>query len=467
MLRFRLAVLGVAAVVGTVLTSTVRAQAGGLPSDLRLVPVATGFQQPIAIEFPPDGSGRMFVIGRLGRVDVVMPGANTPVATPFLLFIRSGQTPPAGAVSPPHGPIRTEFENGLLGFAFHPQFATNGQFFVHYNDSANHTVIARYQVSSTDPNRFNASTAQVILRIEQESSIHKGGDLAFGPDGFLYIAMGDGSDQGDPCERAETVNVADLRSGGNCNADTNFVNSGGNPNSRALLGKMLRIDVDRTTPPGSNELCAALGDGSAPYAIPGSPQSAATIPNPYVGTAVRTGNCDEIWSYGWRNPWRFSFDRQSGDLFAGDVGWDSQEEVSLEPAGSTGGLSFGWDNCEGVRVNETPVGCMGSVVPIYTYPRSAGYGSSVTGGYVYRGAVDALQGLYLFGDYISGWLLFLRRPAPPATSWTLVPWFDSNFFVAALGEDASGELYVADYLGGRVLRVSSDQIGVVFGNGFE
>jgi glucose/arabinose dehydrogenase len=429
------------------------AQAQPLPPDLALVEHASGLTQPLGVRHAGDDSARLFTIGKSGVIEIVPPGSSTPLSTPFLRLAGAGSTPPPGG-------FRSEFENGLLGLAFHPQYAANGYFYIHYNDANDDTVIARYRVSATDPNRADASTVQVLLRMDQGSNIHKGGDLAFGPDGFLYIAMGDGANQGDPCDRAQTLNPTQLAAAdgvnGECPVDTNFANSGGNPDSRALLGKVLRIDVDTPTPPGDNFLCGTLGDGSAPYSIPPT--------NPYAGSAGND-NCEEIWSYGWRNPWRFSFDRATGDMLLGDVGFNRMEEISLDPATSVGGSDFGWDNCEGTLPLEGT--CSGSVAPIYAYPRSAGFGSSVTGGYVYRGDVTLLQGLYIWGDYTTGRIFFLRPPAMAGGSWTNTPWLDTTIALVGFGEDQAGEVYVADIATGKVFKISSSQTSLIFFTGFE
>lgn len=343
-------------------------------------PVVTGLEDPVAITNA--GDSRLFITLQAGRI-MIHDGTRL-LPTPFLdiqTIVRSGN------------------ERGLLGLAFHPRYSENGFFFVNYTDLNGHTVVARYRVSA-DPNRADPNTRKQILFIEQPFANHNGGEIQFGPDGYLYVGMGDGGSSGDPGNRAQSLNN--------------------------LLGKMLRIDVDN-------------GD---PYAIPPA--------NPFVNdTAARA----EIWASGLRNPWRFSFDRDTGDLWIADVGQGQWEEVDFQPAASIGGENYGWRRLEGTHCFNPSTNCDSGnlVLPVIEYNHSTG-GCSVTGGYVYRGVrYPRLRGLYIYGDYCSGkvWSA-VRNTAGLATIRDLS---DTTFFISAFGEDFLGELYLADHNGGAVYRL--------------
>ncbi len=342
---------------------------------VRLEEVAGGFQQPTYVTHAGDGSGRLFVVEKPGRIWILVNGKVLP--EPFL-DIRDR--------------VRSrESERGLLSVAFHPDFATNGRFFVNYTDRLGHTVVAEYRVTD-DPNRADPNSERVILYIEQPAANHNGGQLQFGPDGYLYIGMGDGGRAGDPWGNAQNLGV--------------------------LLGKMLRIDVD----------------GGDPYAVPPD--------NPFVGQAdVRP----EIWAYGLRNPWRFSFDRATGDLYIADVGQNLWEEVDVVRWPSPGGQNFGWDIMEGFHCFEPPQGCdpTGLTMPVVEYGHDQG--CSITGGYVYRGRrYPDLVGTYVFSDFCSGRLWGLRF-REGTWEWTL--FLDTDLNVSSFGEDEAGEIYVVDYRG--------------------
>jgi glucose/arabinose dehydrogenase len=341
--------------------------------------IASSFDRPVQVTNAGDGSNRLFVVEQGGRVRIIDGGSVLPV--PFL-DLRSIVSPGS--------------ERGLLGLAFHPDYRTNGQFFVDYTNLAGNTVIARYQASS-DPNRADAGSAAILLTIAQPAANHNGGQLRFGPlDGYLYIGMGDG---GDPSQAQ---------------------------NNTTLLGAMLRIDVD----------------GGSPYAIPPD--------NPFVGRA----GADEIWAVGLRNPWRFSFDRATGDLYIGDVGGDTWEEVDLEQTGTAGGRNYGWP----IREGPCPLGRRDPCLPgpssvtdpiaFYDHP----FGRSVTGGFVYRGALfPALEGYYFYADFVAGWVWALRVNGTSSTTPVLL--LNAGFNVSSFGEDEAGELYIVDYGGGTVRRV--------------
>ncbi len=280
-------------------------------------------------------------------------------------------------------------ERGLLGLAFHPNYQDNGFFFVNYTDTNGDTQIARYQVSDI-PNQANPDSGKIILSIDQPYGNHNGGMIAFGKDGYLYIGMGDGGSGGDPQNHAQNLD--------------------------SLLGKILRIDVDN-------------GD---PYTVPSD--------NPFVN---QENAQPEIWSYGWRNPWRFSFDRQTGDLWVGDVGQGSYEEISFQASGQSGD-NYGWRIMEGTYCYK-PKDCTKDnlIQPIFEYGHSEG--SSITGGYRYRGeSIPNLQGAYVFGDFASGRLWIGQENNG---SWQSTEVLDTDYNISSFGEDASGELYLLDYKG--------------------
>jgi glucose/arabinose dehydrogenase len=287
-------------------------------------------------------------------------------------------------------------ERGLLGLAFHPDYAENGLFFIDYTDQNGNTVVARYHVSADDPNQADPSSAVQLLYVQQPYANHNGGDMAFGPDGYLYIALGDGGSGGDP--------------------------QGNGQNLRTLLGKILRLDVN-------------VGDG---YVIPET--------NPFVGNdAARP----EIWAWGLRNVWRYSFDRATGDLYMADVGQDQWEEIDFQPAASAGGENYGWNAYEATHIYSGQAPAADVVMPVLEYEHTNGW-CSVTGGYVYRGEqMPGLQGYYLYGDWCTGTIWAARQDN--AGHWTAVISLESGRQISSFGEDEAGELYLVDY-GGTVLR---------------
>jgi glucose/arabinose dehydrogenase len=298
------------------------------------------------------------------------------------------------------GRISAGGERGLLGLAFAPTFATDGRFFVDYTDREGNTVVSEFRAPDPAADRADPGSERVLLQIDQPFGNHNGGALATGPDGLLWIATGDGGSGGDPQGNGQSLDT--------------------------LLGKLLRIDPR-----------PAAG---APYGIPAD--------NPFVD---RAGARAEIWAYGLRNPWRFSFDRASGDLWIGDVGQGAFEEVDRWPAGSPGGPNFGWSTMEASACFDPAEGCdrAGLVLPVAEYGHDRG--CSITGGYVYRGVgVPGLAGTYLYADYCAGTIWGLEaaagKPAPRVL-------FDSGLSVASFGEDEAGEIYVVDLAGGRLLRV--------------
>jgi len=331
-----------------------------------------------------DGSGRIFLVSKAGRIWVVEDGDIR--RTPFLDIsdiVDSAQS-----------------ERGLLSVAFDPDFANNGEFYVNFSSKQGDgdTVIARYRTE--DFQAADPATGVEILRIDQPAANHNGGQLQFGPDGYLYIGMGDGGAAGDPWDNAENLQV--------------------------LLGKMLRIKVS----------------GEETYAIPAT--------NPFLGQDdVRP----EIWAYGLRNPWRFSFDRATGDLYIADVGQNLWEEIDFQPADSPGGEHYGWNTMEGNHCFDPPEGCdtSGKVLPVWEYQHPEG--CSVTGGYVYRGETfPQLQGIYFYADFCSGRIYALQRDANGG--WQSQPVLETGLNIASFGEDEAGELYVLD-LGGEVFHLVS------------
>ncbi len=405
--------------------------------------ITSGLSNPIGIMHAGDGSGRVFIIQQSGTVRVVV---NNVLQTPPLLTLRNS-APITQCRAAPASPLANVGftnggERGLLGLAFHPNFASNGQVFVSFTDSSGDSYVSRYTMADPTANVMTTTDLEscvTVVRVDQDYSNHNGGGIAFGPDGYLYFGLGDGGDGGDPCERGQTISPTQLAANdGNdfgCPSDASFTGSGGNSNSRALLGSMLRLDIDASTPAGANGLCASAAGGSANYAIPAN--------NPYVGADPATG-CDEIWAWGLRNPWRWSFDRATGDLFIGDVGQGTQEEVSFEPAASSGGLNFGWNLCEGTAFHAgSGCGTVGLTAPIITYARSGGR-CAITGGYRYRGPVLDVQGRYFFADYCSQqiWTSTFN-----GATWTQpvggTPFQTMGDLVTSFGEDEVGHLYVA------------------------
>jgi glucose/arabinose dehydrogenase len=352
---------------------------------LSLSRVTAGLNAPLFVTGAGDGSGRLYVVEQGGRIRIVGGGL---LAAPFL-DIRTRVT--AGG------------ERGLLGLAFHPTYASNGRFYVDYTDRDGNTVIAEYLRSSTNSNRASSTTERVLLRVVQPFPNHNGGMLAFGPDGFLSIGMGDGGSAGDPGNRAQST--------------------------ATRLGKLLRIDVDHRT-------------GSLQYANPSS--------NPYVG---RSG-LDDIFAIGLRNPWRFSFDRLTGDLWIGDVGQGRWEEIdrATRASGLGRGANYGWRQLEGRACFNPSSGCStsGKTMPVAVYSHSLG--CSVTGGYVYRGtAYPVLQGGYVFGDYCSGRIWALTANGPATQSPRLL--LSSGRTISSFGQGDDGTLYLTDISSGELYRL--------------
>jgi glucose/arabinose dehydrogenase len=353
------------------------------PDALEIQSVAGPFQSPLGVTNAGDGSGRLFVVEQAGRIWIVNADRTVP-SQPFLDIV-----PLVWAVS----------ERGLLGLAFHPEYRRNGRFFVNYtrrDDGA--TVIAEYRLS-TNADVADPASQRILMTVAQPFPNHNGGGLGFGPDGYLYIALGDGGGQGDPHGNAQ------------------------NPN--ALLGKILRIDVDGPRPAG------------AAYAIPAG--------NPYASG----GGAPEVWALGLRNPWRVSFDRDWGDLYIGDVGAGAWEEINRQPADGSGGLNYGWPVLEGRHCVAAGCTVTGFVNPIAEYSHAEG--CAVVGGHVYRGtAQPELVGIYVFGDWCSGRIFTLQVDEGTVTPKTVL---HSGLAISSFGEGETGEIYATDLSGGRLYRV--------------
>jgi len=289
--------------------------------------------------------------------------------------------------------VDSQNEQGLLGLAFHPNFEENGFFFVNYTGKGGHTYISRFSITA-DPNLADPDSEKVLLKIEQPYANHNGGHLLFGPDGYLYIGTGDGGSGGDPEGNAQNLN--------------------------SLLGKLLRIDVDH-------------GD---PYSVPSD--------NPYLDGRGRP----EIWASGLRNPWRYAFDRLTGDLYIGDVGQNQWEEINILPSGHPGGGNLGWDYWEGTHPYEgTPPENIQMIFPVWEYSHTPW--CSVTGGFPYRGAIPEWQGIYFYGDYCTGTIWGLLRDANG--EWQNSILYQTKANITSFGEDEAGELYLVDRTGGIYL----------------
>jgi glucose/arabinose dehydrogenase len=357
-------------------------------TSVSLKQIATGLSDPIGVTNAGDGSGRLFVNERGGRIRVVNPDGSLRSTD----FVDLSDEIEAGG------------ERGLLGLAFHPDFASNRRVFVHYSRKGDGATVIAELTAAADRSTADPASERVIFILDQPFANHNGGQIAFGPNGFLYIGLGDGGSGGDPF--------------------------GNGQNRQVLLGKILRIDVDAPHAAGKE------------YAIPAS--------NPYAPGGVEPGaGLPEIWAYGLRNPWRFSFDRGSGDLYIGDVGQNAWEEVDRQPAGSRGGENYGWVLFEGSHCS-ADCSSISVVLPIAEYGHGPGGGCSVTGGYVYRGTRQpAMAGTYLFSDFCSG-TIWTPSPTGELTPVTLA---ESGLQVASFGEGEDGEIYLVDLGAGGLYRV--------------
>ncbi len=357
---------------------------------LQLTPVVTGISNPTDIQNPEDGSNRLFVVQQDGVIRVVRDGSLLPA--PFLSISNR---------------VLSGGERGLLGLAFPPGFAQKQYFYVNYTRAGDGaTVVARYRVTS-NPDIADPNSEQILLTVPQPFANHNGGQLQFGPDGFLYIGLGDGGSANDPLHSGQSLST--------------------------LLGKLLRVDVE-------------------------SDLNQITIPptNPFVNNASAL---PEIWAFGLRNPWRFSFDRATGDLYIADVGQNRLEEINSQPAGSAGGRNYGWNIMEGTQcfnpsAPSSPASCdkTSLVLPVFEYSHNGN--CSITGGYVYRGQLSpGLRGMYLYGDHCSGLIWGLRREGD---QWVNRLLGQGPLRLTTFGQDANGEIYVGSQSTAEILRISSD-----------
>nr|AAY89243.1 hypothetical protein [uncultured bacterium BAC-L1N9] len=356
--------------------------------NIGLTPVISGLSSPVLLTAPPGDLTRLFIVEQSGAVRIIKNG--TLLSTPFLSLSDS---------------ISTGSEQGLLGLAFAPDYATSGRFYVSYTNkhgplAAGTSVIERYTVSN-NADLANTASGQRLLTLDDPYDNHNGGMIAFGPDGYLYYGMGDGGGGGDP------------------------LNSGQDRSD--LFASMLRLDVS----------------GNGAYTIPAS--------NPY---ATHPTFRHELWNYGLRNPWRWSFDRQTGDLYIGDVGQGAHEEIDIQLASSGGGENYGWHTMEGfscygaANCNQT-----GLTLPKLDYDHSQG--CAVTGGYVYRGSATTLRGRYLYADYCGGWVRSFRFAGGAATDQRDEPGLAPGGSITSFGEDAAGEVYIVTQ-GGSVYRITGN-----------
>lgn len=354
---------------------------------LSVTPYGSGFSNVVEITHPPADS-RMFIVQKTGAIKILNT-SGTVNATNFLTLTTAT--------------ISTGSERGLLGLAFHPDYATNGYFYVNYTNTAGNTVVSRYTVSA-NANVADATSAFPIITITQPYSNHNGGNIKFGPDGYLYIGMGDGGSAGDPGARAQNINEN--------------------------LGKILRLDVD----------------SASPYGIPPT--------NPYVGIA---GN-DEIWSVGMRNPWKYSFDMENDDMWIADVGQGTNEEINHMTAPVSPGLNFGWKCYEGNSVYTAGCAVAGTT---YTFPVAsythAGGACSITGGYVYRGSLyPNLVGKYVFADYCTDKIGYVDG-AGSAITWTAA---FATGGITTFGQDINGEMFVGGEGATTLFKLVDTSLGI-------
>ena len=383
--------------------------------NLSSVLIADGYKKPVFITSYPNNAKLLYIVEQAGLIKLINDGKK--LSRPFFDINKRVVNP-----------NRPGDERGLLGFAFHPNHTNNGKFYINYMDNDGNTIISEFSTNSEL--RANHKSERIILKLKQPYGNHNGGDIQFGPDGYLYISIGDGGKAGDPLNAGQDLS--------------------------SLFGKIIRIDIEQK-----------------PYSIPKS--------NPFFG---QKGKREEIWAWGLRNVWRFSFDKQTGDKYLADVGQNKWEEVNFEPASSKGGLNYGWRIMEANHCYDPKENCPteGLIKPIIEYPNDANHpafafriieelsfsetdveGCSVTGGYVYRGQkIKSMQGQYIFGDYCSGNIWTLRVVNGKAinfknrTEEINIGGGEFTTYISSFGQDSDGEIYIIDYNGGIYKLIESD-----------
>ena len=383
--------------------------------NLSSVLIADGYKKPVFITSYPNNAKLLYIVEQAGLIKIINDGKK--LSRPFFDINKRVVNP-----------NRPGDERGLLGFAFHPNHTNNGKFYINYMDNDGNTIISEFSTNSEL--RANHKSERIILKLKQPYGNHNGGDIQFGPDGYLYISIGDGGKAGDPLNAGQDLS--------------------------SLFGKIIRIDIEQK-----------------PYGIPKS--------NPFFGQKDKR---EEIWAWGLRNVWRFSFDKQTGDKYLADVGQNKWEEVNFEPASSKGGLNYGWRIMEANHCYDPKENCPteGLIKPIIEYPNDANHpafafriieelsfsetdveGCSVTGGYVYRGQkIKSMQGQYIFGDYCSGNIWTLKVVNGKAinfknrTEEINIGGGEFTTYISSFGQDSDGEIYIIDYNGGIYKLIESD-----------
>ena len=383
--------------------------------NLSSVLIADGYKKPVFITSYPNNAKLLYIVEQAGLIKIINDGKK--LSRPFFDINKRVVNP-----------NRPGDERGLLGFAFHPNHTNNGKFYINYMDNDGNTIISEFSTNSKL--RADHKSERIILKLKQPYGNHNGGDIQFGPDGYLYISIGDGGKAGDPLNAGQDLS--------------------------SLFGKIIRIDIEQK-----------------PYGIPKS--------NPFFG---QKGKREEIWAWGLRNVWRFSFDKQTGDKYLADVGQNKWEEVNFEPASSKGGLNYGWRIMEANHCYDPKENCPteGLIKPIIEYPNDANHpafafriieelsfsetdveGCSVTGGYVYRGQkIKSMQGQYIFGDYCSGNIWTLKVVNGKAinfknrTEEINIGGGEFTTYISSFGQDSDGEIYIIDYNGGIYKLIESD-----------
>ena len=383
--------------------------------NLSSVLIADGYKKPVFITSSPNNAKLLYIVEQAGLIKLINDGKK--LSRPFFDINKRVVNP-----------NRPGDERGLLGFAFHPNHTNNGKFYINYMDNDGNTIISEFSTNSKL--RADHKSERIILKLKQPYGNHNGGDIQFGPDGYLYISIGDGGKAGDPLNAGQDLS--------------------------SLFGKIIRIDIEQK-----------------PYGIPKS--------NPFFG---QKGKREEIWAWGLRNVWRFSFDKQTGDKYLADVGQNKWEEVNFEPASSEGGLNYGWRIMEANHCYDPKENCPteGLIKPIIEYPNDANHpafafriieelsfsetdveGCSVTGGYVYRGQkIKSMQGQYIFGDYCSGNIWTLKVVNGKAinfknrTEEINIGGGEFTTYISSFGQDSDGEIYIIDYNGGIYKLIESD-----------